>query len=128
MTRSFIVTTMILLVASACDERKASSPSAAPPMPTAQNAAPPPGDGSRWEAKRGPASLSITNQPGIVVDTNAPPPPPGNPPAQHPFLGASCSGDALGCSEAGTLLRASTSTADFLDRLRKAGFQVAPAR
>ncbi len=93
---------------------------AAKAAPTAQSTV----AGRRFVAVRGQAQLDITDGPGILVDTNAPPPPPGQAPAKHPFLGASCGGDPLGCSEARGLLMSSSSTDDFVARLRAAGFVV----
>lgn len=71
--------------------------------------------------------LELTAGSGVLVDTNAPPPLPGQPVPTHPFVGGSCGGDAAGCSEARTLLDASTSFEDFLGRLEQAGFRVVEA-
>jgi hypothetical protein len=68
--------------------------------------------------------LEISDTPGIIVDTNAPPPPPGVEPARHPFLTAACGGDALLCSRAGNLLRESTSLPEFLGKLQGEGWRV----
>jgi hypothetical protein len=69
--------------------------------------------------------LEITEGAGILVDTNAPPPPPGSSPARHPFLGAACGGGKPAtCSEARNLLLASRSYDEFLEKLRSAGFTV----
>jgi hypothetical protein len=68
--------------------------------------------------------LTLSSTPGVLIDGNAPPPPPGQPPARHPFLSGACSGDAPSCSQAGELLRASSSLDDFLNRLRANGFDV----
>jgi hypothetical protein len=80
-----------------------------------------------WEARGEGVVISITDGPGVLMDTSAPPPPPGSQPSMHPFLGAACGGDPLACSRAGNLLRESHSTAEFLDRLRAAGYEIAPA-
>jgi hypothetical protein len=71
--------------------------------------------------------LEISNRPGAIIDTTAPPPPPvpGAPPPQpHPFLGAACGGDPLLCSRAGVILRASTSLEGFLAALAAEGWRV----
>jgi hypothetical protein len=71
--------------------------------------------------------LEISNRPGAIIDTTAPPPPPvpGAPPPQpHPFLGAACGGDPLLCSRAGVILRASTSLEEFLAALAAEGWRV----
>ncbi|MBI5490931.1 MAG: hypothetical protein HY905_26600 [Deltaproteobacteria bacterium] len=68
--------------------------------------------------------LEISNVPGVLMDTSAPPPPPGSTPSMHPFLSAACGGDPLACSRAGDLLRASSSLDEFLDSLRNNGYRV----
>ncbi len=73
------------------------------------------------------AFLDAEDTPGFLVDSNAPPPPPGSPPAKHPFLTASCYGGKPElCSKARDLLLASKSWEDFVGRLRGAGFVVEP--
>lgn len=78
-----------------------------------------------WDARRASTSIHITDQPGAVIDATAPPPPPGTAPARSTFMSATCSGDAVGCSEAGQHLRASHSLSEFLERLADADFVVA---
>jgi hypothetical protein len=70
--------------------------------------------------------LDISDVPGMILDTTAPPPPPsaGWQPPRHPFLTATCGGDALACSRAGTLLRESVSLDEFLAKLRAEGWCV----
>ena len=68
--------------------------------------------------------LEISDTPGFLVDSTAPPPPPGVDPARHPFLTAGCGGDPLLCSRAGNLLRESTTLPEFLDRLGAEGWRV----
>jgi hypothetical protein len=68
--------------------------------------------------------LTMRNEPGMLVDTNAPPPPPGSKLSPHPFLGGSCVGSIPTCSELGEILRASASFDDFVKRLRAKGFEV----
>jgi hypothetical protein len=70
--------------------------------------------------------MHIVDEPGYLIDSNAPPPPPGQALSPHPFLSGNCDLDALGCSEAGNILRESTSTDDYIERLTKAGFTVKP--
>ena len=64
--------------------------------------------------------------PGPLVDAHAPPPPPGSTPATHPALSGSCGGDPVGCSEAGTAVRAAATFDDAVAALRKLGFDVEP--
>jgi hypothetical protein len=78
----------------------------------------------RFTAKKGAVVITISNQPGAIVDSTAPPPPPGSPVPPNPYLSATCAGDALGCSEAGTLLRGTRSAQEFVNALRKVGFEV----
>jgi hypothetical protein len=70
--------------------------------------------------------LDISDVPGTILDTTAPPPPPSASwqPPRHPFLAATCGGDALACSRAGTLLRESLSLDEFLAKLRAEGWCV----
>jgi hypothetical protein len=75
-------------------------------------------------ATKGATRLRVVNTPGMLVDENAAPPPPGQTPEPHAFLSGSCGGDPLGCSEAQQLLASATSTSDFLERLRSAGYDV----
>lgn len=77
------------------------------------------------QASRGGTVVTLTDTPGALVDGNAPPPPPGTAPSRHTALTASCSGDPLGCSEAGAAVRAATSFDDALDRLEALGFDIA---
>jgi hypothetical protein len=81
----------------------------------------------RWVVYAGELRLlEISDRPGIIVDSTAPPPPPvpGATPTTHPFLTAGCGGDPLLCSRAGVLLRESTSLPEFLDKLRGEGWRV----
>jgi hypothetical protein len=80
-----------------------------------------------WDIERGSLRMHIVDKPGMLVDGNAPPPPPGQPLSPHPFLSGSCNNDVMGCSEAGNVLRDSKSTDEFISRLAKAGFIVKPA-
>ena len=93
-----------------------------PPPATAAKVAP----GSAWEVLRsGRPVLRVVNTPGPLTGTALPPP--GVEPPGHPFL----SGSALVVAEEGRLreiLDASRSTADFFERLRRAGYEVRPAR
>ena len=75
-------------------------------------------------AEKGATRLQLRNQPGSLIDENAPPPPPDAAQAPHPFVSGNCGGDALGCAEARQLLEQSSSTEDFVRRLRAAGFSV----
>lgn len=77
-----------------------------------------------WDARRGETVIHITNQPGAIIDTTAPPPPPGTPQMTSAFLSASCGGEALVCSEAGRILRASHSLREFLEGLDDADFSI----
>ena len=82
--------------------------------------------GSQWEVlKGGKVVLRLKNTPGPLYGTALPPP--GVEPPNHPFL----SGSALDASEEDNLRRlldASKSTADYLERLRGAGYEIRPAR
>jgi hypothetical protein len=67
--------------------------------------------------------LDFSPGPGTLVST-APPPPPGAPvPPPHPFLHGAAH-DAAAEGELRRLLEASDSVADFVQRLRAAGYQV----
>lgn len=88
------------------------------------SAAPSAPGGQRFTAKKGSVVITLSDQPGPVVDTTAPPPPPGYPAPTNPYFSATCGGDALGCSEAGTLLRAARSARELADSLRRNGFTV----
>ena len=81
-------------------------------------------------AEGGDTVLEISDTPGFLVDSNAPPPPPGVTPRPHPFLSGGCApGTGVACTRAGNELRASRSLDEFLGRLRDSGFsvqQVAP--
>ncbi len=75
-----------------------------------------------WEVFKGERLvLSVSDGPGPIVSTAAPSP--GAPPVRHPFLSASAHApeeeDALK-----RILDASESTADFLARLKNAGYGV----
>ncbi len=73
------------------------------------------------------AFLDAEDTPGFLIDSNAPPPPPGSAPAKHPFLTASCYGGKPElCSKARDLLLVSKSWEEFVGRLRAAGFVVEP--
>ena len=94
---------------------------ATPPTPT-----PPPAPRT-WVVWAGELRLiEISNRPGPIVDSTAPPPPPSDagPIPPHPFLTAGCGGDPLLCSRAGELLRASRSLDEFLAALAAEGWRV----
>lgn len=112
----------LLLITSVACARPA--PPAAAPGSVSAAAAPAAPSGQRFTATKGVVVITISDQPGPVVDTTAPPPPPGYPAPTNPYLSATCGGDAVGCSEAGTLLRAARSARELADSLRKAGFAV----
>ena len=114
--------TLIWLITSAACARPA-PPSSAPASPPA-TAAPAATSEQRLTAKKGDVVITISSQPGRIVDTTAPPPPPGHPAPANPYLSAACAGDAVGCSEAGALLRAARSVQDFVEALRRNGFVV----
>lgn len=69
--------------------------------------------------------LDLREGAGVLVDGNAPPPPPGSTPARHPFLSGSCYGGrpAL-CSKAKALLDASRSFDEVIEKLRADGLTV----
>lgn len=70
--------------------------------------------------------LEIVDEPGALVSISAPPPPPDQPlPPPHPFLSAT----ALVATEEHRLrqiLLESSSTDDYVERLRAAGYRVDP--
>lgn len=118
--------TVILFVAAGCSGSQDAVPTAAEATatatPTTRTAE---GSPASYVIRRGDTLLRITDQPGPLFDYNAPLPPPGTPHATHPFLSGSCEGgDIPGCGEARRLLEASKSTAEFLEKLRDAGFTV----
>ncbi|MFP2925286.1 hypothetical protein ACLESO_08720 [Pyxidicoccus sp. 3LG] len=71
--------------------------------------------------KDGAAVLTFTSEPGIIQSTGLPAP--GAKPPRHPFLNARAL-DARHEHQLGTLLRASSSVDDFIQRLRGAGYEV----
>ncbi|HEU4411435.1 MAG TPA: hypothetical protein VFS43_39655 [Polyangiaceae bacterium] len=98
---------------------------AGPPKPLPRDAGPAKAPPRRWAVSRnGKVFLRLTDEPGRIIDTNAPPPPPDAIPPPHPFLSGTCGGEIVACSKAGELLRASSSTKEFLAKLRAAGFDV----
>ena len=105
-------------------------PTTATTTATATASSPTPTTPRRWEARKdGVTALTISNQPGYLIDGNAPPPPPGQPPAKHPFLSATCvARDPLLCSHLGDLLRASHSLDDFLAKLGADGLEIVELR
>ena len=117
---------LLLLITCAACARPVSPAGASAPATaaTAATAAPVEPREQRFTAQKGSVVITVSSQPGPIVDTTAPPPPPGSPAPSSPYLSASCAGDALGCSEAGTLLRAARSAQDFVDALRKHGYSV----
>lgn len=81
-----------------------------------------PASSGPWEVFKGERLvLAVSDGAGPIVSTAAPPP--GAPPVRHPFLSASAHApeeeDALK-----RILDASESTADFLARLKSAGYGV----
>jgi hypothetical protein len=80
----------------------------------------------RWRVYDGPTLiLEVSDVPGAIVDTVAPPPP-GLKPTYHAFLSASAYSAPHG-GRLNTLLKESSGLDDFLERLRAAGFRVEPA-
>jgi hypothetical protein len=67
--------------------------------------------------------LTVSDEPGVLVSALAPPPPPDRPLPRHPFLSAVAHAPQLE-GELRRLLDASSSTAEFLERLRNAGYRV----
>lgn len=77
------------------------------------------------EARRGDAVVSLTEGSGFLVDSNAPPPPPGAEVTPHPTLHGSCGGgDIAACSEAGGVVRAATTLEQVRAELEARGFIV----
>jgi hypothetical protein len=99
---------LVLVTVAACSSPKAPAPAA----------------GNRWKVYDGPTLiLEVSDTPGPITSTAMPPP--GGKPMIHPYLSAS----ALSAAHEGQLgdfLEDSTSCADFLARLRTAGFRVEP--
>lgn len=123
LTASMGMTFVVLGLACARPAPPANVPASAP-TPALVAAAPVATTEQRFTAKKGPVVITISDQPGPIVDSTAPPPPPGYPAPSNPYLSASCAGDALGCSEAGNLLRGARSARGFIDALRKSGFEI----
>lgn len=67
--------------------------------------------------------LTVRDEPGAITSTA--PPPRGMQPVVHPFLSAAAR-EAGHESQLKQILDASASTADFLARLKAAGFRVVP--
>lgn len=70
------------------------------------------------------ARVHLTEGPGYLIDGNAPPPPPGVTLGRHPAVHGDCMGDPLGCSRAGTAVRAGASFDEVAAHLEAAGFEV----
>jgi hypothetical protein len=70
--------------------------------------------------------LEVSDQPGALVSVSAPPPPPGQAPASHPFLSASAY-DPFREGALRRILLESSDFDDFLSRLKQAGYRVVPA-
>lgn len=70
--------------------------------------------------------MDLTDEPGILVSTSAPPPIPGQGPVTHPFATASFY-SASTEGELGAMLREAASTGAFLEAATAAGFRVEPA-
>lgn len=121
--RAILAASMMAAATSLTACMGAMQPSPRPPAIGQQQGAP-----RRFEITRGQTRLAIVDQPGVLIDDNAPPPPPGTGPSSHPFLSGSCGGDPVGCSEARALLEASHSTDEFIAKLAGAGFAVGPGR
>jgi len=80
----------------------------------------------RWDVYDGDVLvLEVSNQPGILRSTAAPPPDPGWRPPRHPFLSATAQ-SAVHESKLRRILLASSSLDDFLERLDDEGFTVRP--
>jgi hypothetical protein len=113
----------ITLALSACGSR---APEATEPEPAqASTPSASPASGPRHaRATRGDTTIELDDQPGLLVDGNAPPPPPGTPPATHPALSGHCIGEPRGCSDGGGVVRAARSFDEAVAGLRGAGFDV----
>jgi hypothetical protein len=107
---------------------KPSASAASAPSPAASGLphGAPAGAPRQVRAARGATVVELSSTPGMLVDAHAPPPPPGSTPATHPALSGSCAGDPVGCSEAGTAVRAAATFDDAVAALRKLGFDVEP--
>jgi hypothetical protein len=69
--------------------------------------------------------LVVRDEPGILISRSAAPPPPGTPPAMHPFL----TGTAYLPEHEGTLREALERSSDFdgfVAELERLGYRVAP--
>jgi len=84
----------------------------------------PPSGPRTLEAQRGRGRVSVTEGSGPLIDSNAPPPPPGQTVHPHPTLHGSCMGDIPACSEAGTVVRRATTLEQVRDGLVALGFEV----
>ena len=82
----------------------------------------------RWDVRRrGVRVLALSDTPGLLMSISAPPPRPNAPPPPaHPFLSA-VAYTAADEGELRRILDASRDLADFLARLRAAGFDVVEA-
>jgi hypothetical protein len=79
----------------------------------------------RWRVFDGDKKiLEVSDVPGAIVDTSAPPPP-GLKPTYHPFLSATAYSAPHG-DKLQRLLQESSGVDDYLERLRSAGFRVEP--
>lgn len=130
MLRPAILACLTVLAAAACSKPApepklaASEPvDAAPADEGTQEPVPAPKPRA-WIATRGSAKLELFEGSGPLVDSNAPPPPPGITIAPHPFIHGSCGGDTAACSLAYTILEATSSPDAFVEGLRKRGFEV----
>lgn len=68
-------------------------------------------------------ALEIRGEPGALVSTSVPPPPPGTPPVTHPFATASFR-MAETEGELGALLRQASDLDTFLGAAERAGYRI----
>ena len=94
-----------------------------PPEPVVETPRAAPGP-RHARAVLGTTTVRLTDAPGALVDTSAPPPAPGAAPSHHSAVHGSCEGDALDCSAAGEVVRAAPTFDAAVEGLRSLGYTV----
>lgn len=113
---------LIALLFAACAHDEAAPEAVTVPVTTV------PASPRRVEATRGSARVSLEDGPGFLIDGNAPPPAPGQPPLRHPAFHGRCIGDPVACSAAGDVVRSATSLEEVVPALEALGFTVTVER
>lgn len=122
--RRLLAAGALVIALGACASGRPSADKGAKDMETERKEKGGPAAANRWRVFDGEQLImEVSDVPGPLLSRAAPPP--GLRPAVHPFLSAA-SRSPLHEHRLKEILDASTSVADFLDKLRAAGFEVKP--